>query len=45
VPAPDFEFVAHEPRPSDAVSGEFDDLVGWISLNILYNRLIAAGAI
>jgi prepilin-type N-terminal cleavage/methylation domain-containing protein len=45
VPAPDFELVAHEPRPSDAVSGEFDDLVGWISLNILYNRLIAAGAI
>jgi prepilin-type N-terminal cleavage/methylation domain-containing protein len=42
---PDFDFVAHEPRPSGAAAGEFDDLVGWISPNILYNRLIAAGAI
>jgi prepilin-type N-terminal cleavage/methylation domain-containing protein len=41
----DDKFVAHEPRPSGAVSGEFDDLVTWISPNILYNRLIAAGAI
>jgi prepilin-type N-terminal cleavage/methylation domain-containing protein len=41
----DDKFVAHEPRPSDAAAGEFDDLVTWISPNILYNRLIAAGAI
>jgi prepilin-type N-terminal cleavage/methylation domain-containing protein len=44
-PVPDFQFVAHEPRPSGAASGEFDDVVSWISPNILYNRLIAAGAI
>ena len=32
-------FVSHEP------GGQFDDLVIWLSPNILYNRLIAAGAI
>jgi prepilin-type N-terminal cleavage/methylation domain-containing protein len=41
----DDKFVAHEARPTGAAAGEFDDLVIWISLNILYNRLIAAGAI
>lgn len=41
----DDKFVAHEPRPAGAASGEFDDLVTWISPNILFNRLIAAGAI
>ncbi len=41
----DTRFVAHEPRPSTAAAGEFDDLVTWISPNILYSRLIAAGAI
>jgi prepilin-type N-terminal cleavage/methylation domain-containing protein len=41
----DARFVAHEPRPTGAVGGEFDDLVSWLSPNILYNRLIAAGAI
>lgn len=38
-------FVVHTPRPAGAAAGEFDDLVTWISPNILYNRLIAAGAI
>lgn len=28
---------------SAAVSGEFDDLVTWISPNILFNRMVAAG--
>ena len=41
----DNKFVAHEPRPTGAVGGEFDDLVSWISPNILYHRLISAGAI
>jgi prepilin-type N-terminal cleavage/methylation domain-containing protein len=41
----DGTFVVHTPRPADAAAGEFDDLVTWISPNILYNRLIAAGAI
>lgn len=36
-------FVSHVPSPSSAAGGEFDDLVTWISPNILYNRLIAAG--
>lgn len=34
-------FVSHTPTPTGA--NEFDDLVIWLSPNILYNRLIAAG--
>lgn len=41
--AADRAFVSHEPAPNTAVDGEFDDLVVWLSANILYNRLIAAG--
>lgn len=37
----DRDFVSHTPSPAGA--NEFDDLVIWISPNILYNRLIAAG--
>ena len=40
----DNEFVARDPRPGGP-GVEFDDLVIWLSPNILYNRLIAAGAI
>ena len=43
--AVDTTFVAHEPRPAGAPGGEFDDLVIWVSPNLLYGRLIAAGAI
>ena len=35
-------FVSHEPAPADG-GNEFDDVVIWLSPNILYNRLIAAG--
>ncbi len=38
-------FVFHDMTDSGAANGEFDDLVTWLSPNILYNRLIAAGAI
>lgn len=41
----DGTFVIHEARPAGGAGGEFDDLVIWLSPNILYNRLIAAGAI
>lgn len=37
----DRSFVSHTPTPTGA--NEFDDLVIWLSPNILYNRLIAAG--
>src|SRR5574343_394565 len=37
----DRSFVSHTPTP--AGTNEFDDLVIWLSPNILYNRLIAAG--
>ena len=39
----DTAFVSHEPTPGTAANGEFDDLVAWLSPNILYNRMIAAG--
>ncbi|MDO8263860.1 MAG: type II secretion system protein [Gallionella sp.] len=36
-------FVSHVPSPSTATNGEFDDLVVWISPNILLSRMVAAG--
>lgn len=36
-------FVYHPPTPSGSANGEFDDIVTWISPNILYNRMVAAG--
>jgi len=41
----DVTFVSHEPRPSGAGGGEFDDLVTWLSVNVLVNRMVAAGAL
>lgn len=40
---PDRVFVSHTPTPVGAPNGEFDDLVIWLSPNILFNRMIAAG--
>jgi prepilin-type N-terminal cleavage/methylation domain-containing protein len=36
-------FIWHEPRPSGAAGGEFDDLLVWIPAGMLYGKLIAAG--
>jgi len=36
-------FVSHTPAPSSAANGEFDDIVTWISPNVLTNRMVAAG--
>lgn len=36
-------FVTHEPTPSAAANGEFDDIVVWLSPNVLFNRMVAAG--
>jgi prepilin-type N-terminal cleavage/methylation domain-containing protein len=36
-------FVSHSPSASSASGGEFDDLVTWMSTNILLGRLVAAG--
>ena len=41
--AADPVFISHEPAPIDAPNGEFDDIVVWLSPNILFNRMIAAG--
>lgn len=39
----DRTFVDHEFAPVGSASGQFDDIVDWISPNILFNRMIAAG--
>lgn len=36
-------FVSHTPTPTGATNGEFDDMVTWLSSNVLFNRMIAAG--
>lgn len=36
-------FISQSPTPSTAANGEFDDIVIWISPNILINRMISAG--
>lgn len=36
-------FVFHEPAATDSTNGEFDDIVTWLSPNILYNRMVTAG--
>jgi len=38
-------FVSHNPTSSAAANGEFDDLVIWISPNVLINRLVSAGTL
>ncbi len=39
----DAVFVSHDPAPAGAANGEFDDIVVWLSPNLLFNRMIAAG--
>lgn len=36
-------FVSHTPTASSTTNGEFDDLVVWISNQVLLNRMVAAG--
>lgn len=36
-------FIWHEPRPVNAVGGEYDDLLLWLPVGQLYGRLVAAG--
>jgi type II secretory pathway pseudopilin PulG len=38
-------FVWHEPRPTGAGGGEYDDMAVWIPVGVLYSRLIAAGVL
>lgn len=42
-PDNDRAFVSHILTPPTAPNGEFDDIMTWLSSNILYNRLVAAG--
>ena len=36
-------FISHEPVPTGASNGEFDDIVIWLSPSILYNRILSGG--
>jgi prepilin-type N-terminal cleavage/methylation domain-containing protein len=36
-------FVSHEPVPASATTQEYDDIVTWLSPNILLNRMAGAG--
>lgn len=39
----DFIFVSRTLSTPDAPAGEFDDILVWISPNVLFNRMVAAG--
>ncbi|MDX8385280.1 MAG: prepilin-type N-terminal cleavage/methylation domain-containing protein [Gallionella sp.] len=41
----DSVFVSHTPSASSAPNGEFDDILIWISPNILVNRMVSAGVL
>jgi len=36
-------FVSHTPTANTAANGEFDDIVIWLSSNILFGKMVAAG--
>lgn len=38
-------FISHNPAPSGATGGEFDDLMVWIPVGVFYGRLAAAGVL
>lgn len=38
-------FVTHELTTGEALSGTFDDIVVWVSPNVLYHHMISAGAL
>jgi hypothetical protein len=35
----------HDARAKEAASGEFDDIVIWLSPSVLYSRMLSAGAL
>jgi prepilin-type N-terminal cleavage/methylation domain-containing protein len=41
----DLVFVTHDASPSGSATGEFDDIVVYLSLNQLFNRMIMGGAL
>jgi prepilin-type N-terminal cleavage/methylation domain-containing protein len=36
-------FVSHDLTDAAGASGEFDDIVGWLSLHVLFSRMLSAG--
>ena len=41
----EMRLVWHDPRPTGATGGEFDDFMVWIPAGQLYGRMIAAGVL
>jgi prepilin-type N-terminal cleavage/methylation domain-containing protein len=41
----DAVFVSRPPDPADAVGGEFDDMLVWVPVGLLYSRMISAGVL
>lgn len=39
----DRTFVSHTPSPAGGTGGEFDDVVTWVPLTVMLNRMVAAG--
>ena len=39
----DSKFVSRSQTDVNSAAGEFDDIVVWLSSNVLFNRLVAAG--
>ncbi len=42
-PVPSTKFLSRVATPAGTTAGEFDDIVTWISPNVLFNRMVAAG--
>ena len=38
-------FVSRVPDPASAAGGEFDDLLAWMPVGLLYGRMVAAGVL
>lgn len=43
IPGLALKFVSRIATPAGTTAGEFDDIVTWISPNVLFNRMVAAG--
>ena len=38
-------FISHTPQPAGAPGGEYDDMLVWIPVGVLYGRLSSAGVL
>ena len=43
IATPSYDFVSRTQTAAGTAAGEFDDVVNWLSTNILFGRMVAAG--